>query len=87
MDARGATLEAERNRRTGDFTHRHFWSRFIILWICVLIAFDFTVTFGVGLGMLDFSEHGIFINLVMALSSLLVVALVAIAVRYLYKDS
>lgn len=76
----------ELSGRTRFFKLRDTWSRWIIGWITVLIAFNILITLAVGLGCLDFEKYQWFITLVTVETFLQVIALGAIAVKYLFSD-
>ena len=69
------------------FDLRDTWSKWIIGWITVLIAFDSIVTVAVGLGCLDYSQYEGFITVVFLQTFLQIVGLGAVAVRYLFKSN
>jgi hypothetical protein len=68
------------------FALRTQWSRVMIAWISVLIAFNCGLAIAVGAGKLDFIAYPWFITTVTVETFLQVVALGAIAVRFLFSS-
>lgn len=90
-DAAIAAAQQERETvETGGrrefFGLRNQWSRWIIIWISVLILFNCALAVLVGLGGLDFSDYQWFITAVTVETFLQVIALGAIAVRFLFSS-
>lgn len=78
-------VELDGRRRFLDL--RDKWSNWIIGWISALIAFNILLTILVGSGYLDFENYQWFITAVTIETFLQIVALGAIAVKYLFSDS
>ncbi|TMJ20133.1 MAG: hypothetical protein E6G92_10370 [Alphaproteobacteria bacterium] len=81
-----ARQEVETGGRKGFFDLRNRWSSAIIVWISILIMFNAALTVLVGLGGLDFREYHWFITAVTVETFLQIVALGAIAVRFLFSS-
>jgi len=86
-----AIADAERRAvetggRKGFFDLRKRWSTAIILWISILILFNCALTVLVGSGTLDFRDYHWFITAVTVETFLQIVALGAIAVRFLFSS-
>jgi hypothetical protein len=84
--ADAARQEVETGGRKGFFDLRNRWSSAIIVWISILILFNAALTVMVGLGGLDFREYHWFITAVTVETFLQIVALGAIAVRFLFSS-
>ena len=82
-----ASQAVEITGRQKYFDLRDTWSKWIIRWITVLIAFNSIVTVAVGLGCLDYSQYEGFITVVFLQTFLQIVGLGAVAVRYLFKSN
>jgi hypothetical protein len=76
----------ETGGRRQFFDLRTQWSRWIIVWISVLILFNSALAVLVGLGGLDFEKYQWFITAVTVETFLQVIALGAIAVRFLFSS-
>ena len=84
-----SAAEAERVELDGRrkfFQLRSSWSNWMIGWITALIAFNVILTLLVGLGCLDFTNYQWFVTAVTIETFLQIVALGAIAVKYLFSD-
>ncbi len=75
----------ETGGRREFFGLRNQWSRWIIIWISALILFNCALAVAVGLGRLDFLKYPWFITAVTVETFLQVIALGAIAVRFLFS--
>ena len=72
--------------RRGFFDLRNRWSTAIIIWISALILFNCALAVLVGWGTLDFTRYQWFITAVTVETFLQIVALGAIAVRFLFSS-
>lgn len=78
--------EVEIGGRKRFFALRTKWSWVIIGWITILILFNCVLAILVGAGTLDFSRYQWFITAVTVETFLQVIALGAIAVRFLFSS-
>jgi hypothetical protein len=76
----------ETGGRRQFFDLRTQWSRWIIVWISVLILFNCALAVLVGLNGLNFRDYQWFITAVTVETFLQIVALGAIAVRFLFSS-
>jgi hypothetical protein len=76
----------ETGGRKGFFDLRKRWSTAIIIWISILILFNCALAVLVGYGTLDFTRYQWFITAVTVETFLQIVALGAIAVRFLFSS-
>jgi hypothetical protein len=76
----------ETGGRKGFFDLRKRWSTAIIIWITILILFNCALAVLVGYGTLDFLRYQWFITAVTVETFLQIVALGAIAVRFLFSS-
>jgi hypothetical protein len=84
LAAEGRTVEI--SGRKSFFALRTQWSTVIIWWISSLIAFNCLLAILVGTKLLDFKEMPTFITAVTVETFLQIVALGAIAVRFLFSS-
>ena len=82
----GEAERVELDGRTKFFQLRTTWSRWIIAWISALILFNMALAVFIGSGVLDFRDYQWFIAAVTVETFLQIVALGAIAVKYLFSD-
>ncbi|HYN46616.1 MAG TPA: hypothetical protein VES64_08000 [Allosphingosinicella sp.] len=91
VDKDQAILAGERQKvetlgRQKFFNLRTLWSTMIIVWISLLILFNCALAVLVGSGTLDFTRYSTFITTVTVETFLQIVALGAIAVRFLFSS-
>jgi hypothetical protein len=86
LAAESRTSEVEIEGRKDFFALRTRWSTMIIWWISILIAFNCALAILVGAGLLRFTEMPTFITAVTVETFLQIVALGAIAVRFLFSS-
>lgn len=77
--------DVEKEGRTNFFSHRKWWSRFILGWISLLIIFNIILTIFVGLGWFDFKNYQWFVTTVTTETFLQIVGLGFVAARYLFS--
>lgn len=85
--ASASAEQVEISGRQKYFELRGTWSTWIIGWISVLIVFNIALTLLVGFGCLDFQNYQWFITVVTIETFLQIVALGAIAVKYLFSNT
>ncbi len=91
------TIEAKKGAKTLEQVHadgldgyyklRKWWSGFLLGWISFLIVSHTALTWCIGIGWLDYSDHKVLVNILAAETFLQIVALGLIAVKFLFSDN
>lgn len=87
LNAARVVADAERielEGRADFFKLRGLWSKVIIVWISLFIAFHMLLTFLIGRGLLDFTAHKWLVPLIVVENFLQIVGMGLIVVRFFH---